>query len=343
MSKGIILFLIILSIACSDKNENPFVNLDGISDEAEKYFDAAVDTMRTYSINKYSIDWNSIKVEAFEGTYYAQTTADTYDAIRYVLENSDEVPGFLREPEDMTSLLKSGFHPILPDASPANTNNSLLAVRLGNRIGYIRIPYFNDAGQAVENYPYVVRDLIKSIDAESVDAWILDLRECFSGNIWHMIAGISPILGEGLAGRFVDADNNAYSWSIENDQVKIDDITAFAYDNPYQLYTPNPFVAVLTDSMTASSGEAVAISFKGREKARSFGNSTYGFSILRGGYSLSDGALIYFTVYEMADRINNRYGYRVEPDIRILGERKEFPTNNDIVVDAAIEWLESNL
>lgn len=343
MKKRILYVLLIAIIGCSGEANSPFINIDAVSDEAEQYFNSALDTMKQYSINKYTLDWDRLSEEAFENTIYAQEPSDTYDAIRYVLQNSDEVPGFLVEPEYAPSFLKPVYQQIVTPAVPSKIETSIFGVRITDEIGYIRIPYFDDSNQAVENYPIVIRDLIKTVDAESVKGWIVDLRNCLSGNLWEMIAGVSPILGEGLAGKLIDADNFSYNWYVENGAILVNDIKAFDYDGPYQLFNLNPYVAVLTDSLTAASGEAVAISFKGRPDSRSFGNSTFGFSVLRSEFVLSDGARIYFTTYEMTDRLGNRYGYKVAPDVKIIADMKEIPTNNDAVVDTAVEWLNTNL
>ncbi len=343
MQKYLLIMLLLLISSCTEDSDGPLISIDGISDEAEAYFNAAVDTMKLYSINKHTIDWESIASEALETTNYAQSASETYDIIRYVLENIDEVPGFLVEPQYNPGLLKVGRGQLEFPQNSFDVQTNLYAVRITDKIGYIRIPYYTEDNEPVEDYAFIVRDLIKSVDTKSVVAWIVDLRGCFSGSLWQMVAGVGPIIGNGLAGKFIDADNNELSWYVESGKVRVDEYIAFEYEEPYELFNPDPYVAILTDSMTASSGEAVAISFIGRNNIRSFGNTTYGYSLARLGYELSDRAVIYFTVYEMADRNGTRYGYKVEPDVRIIGEAKENPTNNDVVVNVAVEWLESNL
>jgi hypothetical protein len=343
MKRLLIILSIILLIACSEKTNNPFITIDGVSAEAEKYINSAIDTMQQYSISKYEIDWTTIREETFDQIFYAQNTSDTYAAIRFALAEIDRIPGVLIEPSSAMLLKSTSIKQFEPVTIPSDTKNSIYGTRLSDEIAYIRTPYFTESGEVVANYTEVIKNQIKLIDAESVKAWIVDLRQAYGGNIWNMIAGVGPILGNGLAGKFIDADNIAYEWSYENGKLLLDDYIIYEYEQPYDLYNQNPYVAVLTDSMTTSGSEAMVVSFKGRDKTRSFGNSTYGYSLLRGGFILSDGARIYFTTHVMADRNNNRYGNRVAPDQRIIGDFKEIPTNNDVVVNAAVEWLESNL
>jgi hypothetical protein len=58
---------------------------------------------------------------------------------------------------------------------------------------------------------------------------------------------------------------------------------------------------------------------------------------------LSDGAQIVLTVATMADRNGVLYGAKIEPDEIVDGFFKEDPSNDDEVVNRAVEWLENNL
>lgn len=66
-------------------------------------------------------------------------------------------------------------------------------------------------------------------------------------------------------------------------------------------------VAVLTDSQTASSGQAIVAAFKGRPHTCSFGPPTYGVPTANQEEQLSDGALMVLTLAVDADRTGHRY------------------------------------
>ena len=109
-------------------------------------------------------------------------------------------------------------------------------------------------------------------------------------------------------------------------------------DDPYELISPDPPVAVLTDRRTASSGEATAIVFRGRSEARTFGESTAGLSTANAAFPLSDGALIVLTVSTMADRTGQLYGKELVSDEVIEGEKTGDPTT-DAPLRRALDWL----
>jgi len=150
--------------------------------------------------------------------------------------------------------------------------------------------------------------------------------------MWPMIAGVGPILGEGIAGYFIDPDDNQSSWSYSNGSSVINNFPLTTVSNPYQVMSPNPKVAVLVDSKVASSGEAVFISFIGRNKTRSFGESSCGLSTSNQTFNLSNGAQLFLTTAYMADRNFTKYGDSIIPDESI---------NNDVLVERAIEWLQN--
>jgi C-terminal processing protease CtpA/Prc len=90
---------------------------------------------------------------------------------------------------------------------------------------------------------------------------------------------------------------------------------------------------VLTDGAVASSGEAVAIAFRGRPDTRAFGTSTCGFSTAVEQYPMSDGATLNLAISVMADRAKTKYGYAVAPD--------ELVADPSQVLERAMAWLQS--
>lgn len=149
---------------------------------------------------------------------------------------------------------------------------------------------------------------------------------------------MGPILGDGVAGFFVHPDSVTQAWSYEGGSSRIGMSPLVSVTDPYVLETPNPSVAVLTDSLTASSGEATTISFRGRPGARSFGQPTWGVSTSRQGFVLSDGAILHLTVSTMADRTRTLYGLKVVPDEVVDGPKTGDPAT-DPVLARAVDWL----
>ncbi len=101
--------------------------------------------------------------------------------------------------------------------------------------------------------------------------------------------------------------------------------------------TPN--VAVLIDGGTGSSGEAIAIAFRGRPHTRFFGEHTEGVSTVNETFALSDGASMWLTIGVGADRSGKQYLDGFAPDEVIHYGDKIVPDDKDPVLQAALKWL----
>ena len=90
-------------------------------------------------------------------------------------------------------------------------------------------------------------------------------------------------------------------------------------------------VAILTDGMTASSGEALTLCFRGLENVKTFGAPTAGYTSVNMLYSLYDGAQMYLTVAFDKARTGEVFEEtRIEPDVV-----------TDSPLEVALEWLRS--
>jgi C-terminal processing protease CtpA/Prc len=171
---------------------------------------------------------------------------------------------------------------------------------------------------------------IRTADRPGLIGWIVDLRGNGGGNMWPMIAGVGPVLGEGIIGWIV-YNNREYEREYR-DGGALSLNEAFAQvANPYTLLKPLPRVAVLTDGLVNSAGEAIAVYFKGRPETRSFGTPTCGHHHLLQGFVLSDRSTLSLTTAQHADRTKRLYGGPIAPDETI--------GNPEQVVERAIAWL----
>ena len=137
--------------------------------------------------------------------------------------------------------------------------------------------------------------------------------------MWPMLAGIGFVLGEGVAGSFVSSDGSVQSdWSYKQGQALegTKNMNDFAVDPPLTL-PQLPAVAILIDSGTISSGEAIAVSFEGRLHTRFFGTHTFGLSSSNSMLPMPDGASLFINSSVDADRTHHRYDDGIEPDVTL--------------------------
>ena len=299
--------------------------------QARAYLTAALDIMQQHSVNRKTIDWSTLRQQAFARANGAETPADTYSAIRMaLLALGDQHSSFI-DPQ-VASQLKT-------EESTSNVEPD--ARLLSQSIGYLELlPFEGTNLAAMQRYVQTVQDAIRRIDQAGTCGWVVDLRINSGGNMSPRIAAVGPILGDGIALSFVGPDGFKQMWGYSNGYTQIDGSPTFVgTTNAYHLKHPMPPVAVLTGLATASAGEAIAIAFRGRPHTRSFGQPTYGLSTSNDAFSLSDGALLLLTVAVDADRTGKTYGGAIAPDEFVPGQIWQIGTPADRVLQVATAWL----
>jgi C-terminal processing protease CtpA/Prc len=239
--------------------------------------------------------------------------------------------------------------PGVASAITAHLTDSLDGEIVGGRYGYLHVPTFvlplgtSDAAARSTGMADTLQALVRAVDAQNPCGWVVDLRRNLGGNMWPMLVGVGPILGDGPYGSFVDANDNVTQWFYTNGTAGTmsasgaKSIAASTSRQAYVLKRANAPVAVLTDSLTASSGEAITVAFRGRPATRSFGGATTGVPTANAGYALSDGAFLLIMVAVDADRTGQQYDTRIPPDVSIPQTTR--PATDDATVSAALSWL----
>jgi len=301
-----------------------------LSQVARAYLEQALDIMEAHSINRYKIEWVGFRASVLEYAGSAETTADTYPAIRFALDGLGDGHSFFLAP---SGALQSPESSVAATASPSSK-------LLDGRVGYLTVPAFSGSGASADLLANSYHRLVEAVDTLGVCAWVVDARSNQGGNMWPMLAGIGPILGEGTAGYFVDPDSVWSVWAVEGGAATLNGVTVSSSSYPYTPEDGDRPVALLVDSFTASSGEAVAVAFQGRPATRTFGLPTRGLSTANRGFSLSDGALLVLTVSTMADRLRRIYGGALQPDQLVDGIITGFP-GSDAALGAALDWLDT--
>jgi hypothetical protein len=176
--------------------------------------------------------------------------------------------------------------------------------------------------------------------------YVVDLRGNQGGNVWPMLVGLSPLLGDGPQGRERDRSGRVSTYA------RLTEGAAIVLEGEYkdmamtraENWRPMPDlvdlpVAVLIDDAVASSGEGVAVAFKGRSLTRYFGQKTYGVATSNSGFMMADGVNLVVTLAEMVDRDGRTYPDGVSPDEVVAHGPGRADDPEDAVVEAARDWL----
>src|SRR5580700_8660362 len=334
-----------------------------ITPDAAAFLDNAIDIMRQHALHGQGVDWEALRAEAFKRAGGAFNPIDTYPAIYWSLVQLGDPGSHLRLPPglypDQIALLQQAEKEASNTAPPSTRTETTVPTGFTSR----RLPEGHIVSSQGKNFGYVVlprcsakdndglllyaadvRRILTDLSAQDPKGWIVDLRGNTGGNMWPMLNGIGPILGDGVVGSFVAADGNI-PWFYQDgktgtrNQAGLETVSLTLEDAPV-LMTPSAPVAVLVDSSTASSAEAITIAFHGRPDTRFFGSATAGKSTAVQPFKLDDGAELYLTTAIDADRSGKSYPDGFTPDQIVSVSGSSMPQEaNDVVIQAAQTWL----
>jgi C-terminal processing protease CtpA/Prc len=185
-----------------------------------------------------------------------------------------------------------------------------------------------------------LKNIVQHYDETGVCGWIVDLRRNTGGNLWPMLAGVGPLLGDGeLVASVYPGGRRVAVWHRDG-QAGFGDYTQLRVRSSYRVRAPTS-VAVLLGPATASSAEVLALAFRSRSTTRSFGAPTRGVSAGNRTFALADGASLVLTVAATSDRAGEVFIGPLQPD-ELIGRTAgsaDAADAADPVLDAATAWL----
>ena len=278
---------------------------------AETYGKNALSTIDKNGIFAGNDEWKSTYNECLKMIENAKSYDDTYDAIRKALSVGGGKHSMLMTKSESQDTTES-YDEVLPTVS------------LDGDIAIIKLPDFLGTAEAGQKYAKVAEDFIHE-NRDKIKGVVLDLRGNTGGDMGPMATAVSSLLPDG---ELVYYHYRSYDIPV----TLKNGVVSNAGTGGKSLYPEeklNVPVAILTDDMTASSGEALTLCFRGLENTRTFGAPTAGYTSINMLYNMYDGAQMYLTVAFDKARTGEIFKETsIEPDVA-----------TDSPLEAALEWL----
>nr|WP_311153324.1 S41 family peptidase [uncultured Actinomyces sp.] len=238
-------------------------------------------------------EWAEARAEASERI----ERAATHDEVDAILADALPVAGgkhsFMMESDDHQKAIDSYTPPT------SSMEGCVLTVTL---------PAYMGSAEQGEDYATTLAD---ALETEGVCGVVVDLRENGGGDMGPMIAGLSPLLPDGVVTSFVFGSRTS-DVTLEDGEVCGGGTPTSVGPRP-KLDAP---VAVLTSSGTASSGEQALLAFRGLENARVFGEATAGYASVNEQIPLDTGRTMVLTVGTSRARTGEDFGETpIAPDV----------------------------
>ena len=278
---------------------------------AETYGKNALSTIDKNGIFAGNDEWKSTYNECLKMIENAKSYDDTYDAIKKALSVGGGKHSMLMTKSESQNTTES-YDEVLPTVS------------LDGNIAIIKLPDFLGTAEAGQKYAKIAEDFIHE-NRDKIKGVVLDLRGNTGGDMGPMATAVSSLLPDG---ELVYYHYRSYDIPV----TLKNGVVSNAGTGGRSLYPEeklNVPVAILTDDMTASSGEALTLCFRGLENTRTFGAPTAGYTSVNMLYNMYDGAQMYLTVAFDKARTGEIFKETpIEPDVA-----------TDSPLEAALEWL----
>ena len=299
--------------------------------------DEALDLMQKHYYKKRGVEWDSLIANARARLCASGSCDEAYQTINWCFGQLQESHSFIMQPTRAavynydTAALKE--KPALKDLV-----GEIEGRLLGNGIAYITVPWVGTTDSAIcTAVADSLQQTIARLDGQGAHKWIVDLRKNSGGNCWPMLAGIGPLLGDGTCGYFVSRTEKV-AISYSDGAAMQGKYTRCRCSKTYKRKTDSIRIAVLMGPRTCSSGEIVALAFKGKAEVSFYGQPTAGLTTANSTYTLSDKSMLVLTVCMEADRTGRVCEGRLVPDEIVSTDNGS--RQNDKVIARASMWLD---
>ena len=294
------------------------------------------------SLYREKIGWDTLRQRVFELAEQAKTVPELGPALKYLLKALGDEHGRVFH---NNQIIAYAYGPLKPHQQSFQSEiyakiqsgkvYAFATKALTPKIGYVRVvglPMGDNTqmAQAIETE-------ICALAQSGIDHWVVDLRYNGGGNMHPMAEGLALLIGDWMVGGTKGLTlEESSKWAITKGN--------FYYDD-YSINLPStckvnrkPKVAVLTSIYTASSGEALAVIFKGREHTRFFGEKTMGMVTATDWEVIDPATAMTISVSYYQDRNGKVYDQYVDVD-----ESLPFVTEplsaDDFAANRALAWL----
>jgi carboxyl-terminal processing protease len=290
----------------------------------------ALGIIETNALERSAINWSEQNPQWLKEAAAFSTLDEAHQLIKKVLKNLGDNHSFLIPAQRLANSTSNPEDPV-PRGFMVN-----------ERIGIVEIPEHGGDGKLGDgrNYATVVQKILYDLEHQGALAWVIDLRRNGGGNMWPMLAGLTPLLGQEPLGAFINPHTDEqYNWQ----EILTNADNAFLEPEIQFLKHRASPVAVLTSQKTLSSGEATLIAFLGRPNTRTFGEPTGGLPTANSRFQLSDTSRLLLTTLLEADRLGRVYKSSIPPDVFVKIEWSKIGQSDDPVLLEARNWLQKML
>lgn len=311
---------------------------------------------RTMAFRTEQVDWVSVEPRVRRAAAGAKDEVDLLPAMQVLVEALGDGHSFVNVPQEARAAFKDRYGREFDSTRVFRPQTGTLYMRGYPLAQTLELPHGSATqlivpklfGAGAKARAAFAKAIFRDIAAAAPTScgYVVDLRGNTGGNMWPMLAGLSPLLGDMPVGGEIDRTGERSNYArlesgaaiVNEGEYKDAALAEIAGWRSLPGVTQAP-VAVLTDSYTGSSGEGVAVTFKERPNTRFFGEKSYGAASSNEGFVAGEGMNMVITTAMMADRAGRIYPDGIMPDVAVPAGAGLPSDPDDAVVEAAKAWL----
>jgi len=326
-----------------------FCCLFQLNAQQNSFLDRVIEITQMSSVYRNNVDWDTLKPKVYAAVI--QNEPDTLKALRpaigFMLAALGDNHSFMiYKGAYFGRTGKLNTYNLLneqtKEALKKEKDSPVRVAKLSKDVAYISVPAMStppkDGAEMAKNIGQKLRDSLCGLNLADLKGIIVDLRLNTGGNMYPMIGGLAPLLGDGDAGSFVRDGKVVDTWTIKKENVYFGKTPSTYINHPCKV-NKKIKIALLTGPITSSAGEATVISFIGKKNTRIFGEPTAGLVTANQMMKLGDNIYYYVSVSTEADRKGKEYKSAILPDEEIIGGDNFEDLNNDQKIIASMKWL----
>jgi C-terminal processing protease CtpA/Prc len=327
-----ILLTILFTFSCrSQKNENV-------------EFDPIVLSAKETSLYTDQIDWVKVNKKYVELTQGKTKNEDLKEGLQFLINSLGDKHGTFRSSRNGSIVASYTGEIKGKDVRVARFVNEVIndeSARFSYRqlnkgVGYLKIVGIGPGNIKAE--ADLIRNGVLELKRQGTSKWVVDLRYNGGGDMNPMISGLAPLIGNGFIGGSMDNKGAIQHEYMLKDGQFYDNGNLVCEMENLPVIDQYEKIAVLVSRYTISSGEMVAVAFKGKENTLFIGEPSAGYTTGNGWNQVTDDLIMNISQGVYIDRNKKVYQERVGVDEEIEFQHL-VDLNDDAQIKRAIEWL----
>ncbi|MBS1663528.1 MAG: hypothetical protein JST68_20975, partial [Bacteroidetes bacterium] len=232
--------------------------------KAEQLLEETLTFMEKNYYRRSQVSWTELASAAREKLRQAPSCEAAYSSISWCFQQLNEPHSFIMPPQKAVRY----FGEVSAADQPAPRLSELVGEIRGewlqDSIAYLTVPWIStDDSLICQRIADSLQSVIARLDTRNISRWIIDLRRNSGGNCWPMLAGVGPLLGDGLYGYFVSGEARVPITYRDGSALQGKHVRCRVSTRGYKTQSNPKSIVVLTGPRTVSAGEIVALAFKG--------------------------------------------------------------------------------